>query len=151
MTPAGIAPSATTLFGPAWAERLERELKSSEPFRSAAAGWKGSLVLVLDPEERGADLRAVLVDLAHGGTPQVRPALPRDFATASFRVDGPGRAWRRLLNGDLDPSKALAGGELRLVRGSFFALLSRLAAAKELFRCAQRVPLEPDLPTPPIP
>ena len=142
MTPAGIASSSTALFGPAWAERLERELKSSEPFRSAAAGWKGSLVFVLEDGERGADTRAVFIDLAHGGGVRVRPALPRDLAEANFRVDGGAAAWTRLLRGDLDPAKALAGGELRLTRGSFFSLLPRLGAAKELFRCAQRVPLE---------
>ena len=145
MTPAGIAPPATTLFGPAWAERLERELRSSEPFRSAAAGWKGSLAFVLTPPDgdRGGTPRAVFVDLAHGGGLQVRPALAGDLAAAAFRVDGPAAAWAQLLRGDIDPAKALAAGELELVRGSFFSLLPRLQAAKELFRCAQRVPTEP--------
>ena len=147
MTPAGFAPSTTTLFGPAWAERFERELRSSEPFRSAAAGWKGSLAFVLTPETgaRGplqGDPRAVFVDLAHGGGLSVRPALPGDLAAAVFRVDGSATAWSKLLRGDLDPAKALAAGELDLVRGSFFSLLPRLQAAKELFRCAQRVPFE---------
>ena len=150
MTPAGIAPPSAALFGPAWAERLERELRASESFRSAAAGWKGSLAFVLAPApETGVDAgsgepspRGVFVDLAHGGAPQVRPALPGDLTQATFRVDGPAAAWEKLLRGDLDPATALAGGDLRLVRGSFLSLLPRLAAAKELFRCAQRVPME---------
>ena len=142
MSPAGIAPSAAALFGPAWAERLERELRASEPFRTASAGWKGSLVFVLEDERGGPPESAVFVDLAHGGAVSVRPALARDLGVATFRVDGPAEAWEKLLRGEIEPPQALAAGQVKLVRGSFFSLLPRLAAAKELFRAAQRVPTD---------
>ena len=142
MTPAGIAPSSAALFGPAWAERLERELRASEPFRTASAGWKGSLVFVLEGERGGPPEAAAFVDLAHASGLSVRPALPRDLAAATFRVDGPAESWEKLLRGDIEPPQALAAGQVKLVRGSFFSLLPRLAAAKELFRAAQRVPTD---------
>jgi putative sterol carrier protein len=143
MTPIDRAPSAPELFGPAWAERLERELGASEAYRAAAAAWKGSLAFVLLPDgpaASGAAPRALFLDLAHGSARAVRPALPGDVERAAFRLEGPAATWRRLLAGDLEPGPAILGGRLKLARGSIFSLLPHLAAAQALFDCARRVP-----------
>lgn len=135
------APSTTDLFGPEWAERLERELRTSETYRAAAASWKGSLAFVLEPDGTPGfpERRGLFLDLLHGSTRAVRPALPGDLDAATFRLNGPAAVWVRLLSGDLEPGAALMGGGLKLTRGFLFSLLPHLAAAKALFECAREV------------
>lgn len=137
-----VPPPTAELFGPEWAERLERELAASEPYRAAAATWKGSLAFSLLPDGTPGFVagRGLFLDLAHGSCRAVRPALPGDLERATFCLAGPAATWLRLLAGDLEPGAALMGGGLKLVRGSFFSLLPHLAAAKELLACAQAVP-----------
>lgn len=62
------SPSASELFGPEWAERLERELAANEPYRAAAATWKGSLAFALQPDGTPGFPagRGLFLDLAHG-------------------------------------------------------------------------------------
>ena len=62
------ASPAPELFGPAWADRLERELAVNEPYRAAAASWKGSLAFELQPDGTpGFPVgRGLFLDLAHG-------------------------------------------------------------------------------------
>ena len=119
--------SAPELFGPEWAERLERELGTNEPYRAAAAAWKGSWRSPSCPTARPAFRPAVaLSDLAHGSCRAARPALPGDIENATFCLTGPAAVWLRLLSGALEPGVALMGGGLKLTRGSLFSLLPHL-------------------------
>lgn len=136
------SPPAPELFGPEWAERLERELAANEPYRAAAASWKGSLAFALQPDGTPGfpASRGLFLDLAHGSCRAARPALPGDLESASFCLSGPAAVWLRLLSGDLEPGAALMGGGLKLIRGSFFSLLPHLRAAQALLECARLVP-----------
>lgn len=133
---------AAELFGPAWAERLERELGANEPYRAAAAAWQGSLAFALLPDGTPGfpAQRGLFLDLAHGSCRAARPALPGDLAAANFCLTGPAAVWLRILTGKLEPGVALMGGGLKLTRGSLFSLLPHLAAAKALLECARLVP-----------
>ncbi|MBP7587119.1 MAG: SCP2 sterol-binding domain-containing protein [Thermoanaerobaculia bacterium] len=135
-------PPSPELFGPEWAERLERELAANEPYRAAAASWKGSLAFDLQPDGTPGFPagRGLFLDLAHGSCRAARPALPGDLESASFCLSGPAAVWLRLLSGDLEPGAALMGGGLKLTRGSFFSLLPHLRAAQALLECARLVP-----------
>lgn len=135
-------PSTAELFGPEWAERLERELAANEPYRAAAASWKGSLAFSLQPDGTPGfpASRGLFLDLAHGSCRAARPALPGDLESATFCLSGPAAVWLRLLAGELEPGAALMGGGLKLVRGSFFSLLPHLRAAQALLECARLVP-----------
>lgn len=136
------SPPALELFGPEWAERLERELGANEPYRAAAASWKGSLALALQPDGTpGFPVgRGLFLDLAHGSCRAARPALPGDLESATFCLTGPAAVWIRLLTGEIEPGAALMGGGLKLTRGSLFSLLPHLKAAKALLECARLVP-----------
>ena len=138
----GAASPGLDLFGPAWAERLERELGTNEPYRIAAAKWKGSLAFDLQPDGTPGfpSGRGLFLDLAHGSCRAVRPALPGDLAGAAFCLTGPAAVWLRLLGGELEPAVALMGGGLKLSRGSLFSLLPHIKAAKALLECARLVP-----------
>ena len=142
--------SAPELFGPESAERLERELETNEPYRAAAAAWRGSLAFSLLPDGTPGfpASRGLFLDLAHGSCRAARPALPGDIENATFCLTGPAAVWLRLLSGALEPGVALMGGGLKLTRGSLFSLLPHLRAAKALLECARLVPT--NLPPPTI-
>lgn len=133
---------APELFGPAWAEHLERELEANEVYRAAAASWKASLAFSLQPDGTPGFSagRGLFLDLAHGSCRAARPALPGDLENAKFCLSGPAAVWLRLLSGRLEPGAALMGGGLQLTRGSLFSLLPHLKAAQALLECARLVP-----------
>ena len=130
------------LFGPAWAERLERELAANEAYRAAAASWKGSLAFSLQPDGTPGfpASRGLFLDLAHGNCRAARPALPGALESATFCLSAPAAVWLRLTSGALEPGVALMGGGLKLTRGSLFSLLPHLKAAQALLHCARLVP-----------
>ncbi|MEO8276893.1 MAG: SCP2 sterol-binding domain-containing protein [Thermoanaerobaculia bacterium] len=136
------ASSRPELFTSAWAERLERELAGNEPFRNAAASWKGSLALSLHPDgtQGFPAVRSLFLDLAHGSSRAVRVAEPRDVAAANFALEAPAAVWLRLLRGEIEPAAAIMKGGLKLTRGSLFSLFPHLKAAQALFECARLVP-----------
>jgi len=129
------------LFSHSWAAALERELAASDAYRRAAAGWKGALIFALEPDPAlgFAAERLLFLDLLHGSTRAIRPALPQDRSAASFALAGTAAVWLDLLEGRLEAGTALMAGKLRLTRGSLFSLLPHLAAARALLECAKRV------------
>lgn len=133
--------SLDALFTEPWAAALERELAIDEPYRRAAAGWTGSLLFVLEPDPaRGLfEPRRLFLDLAHGNARAVRPALPGDEREARFHLVAPAAIWLQVLDGALEPAGAVMSGRLRLERGSLFALVPHLEAARRLLACARRV------------
>ncbi len=129
------------LFSAEWAAALERELGADPDYRRTAASWHGSLLFLLlaDPAHGVPEERALFLDLDHGSTRAVRPALPDDPGRARFHLVAPAPVWIELLEGAIEPAAALMGGRLRLARGSLFSLLPHLEAARRLLACAQRV------------
>ncbi len=134
------AAEAGGLFGQAWAASLGGELRRSEAFRRAAAGWQGTLVLEL-LEEPAADggQRGVLIELADGVCRQARASRPADRERAAFVIAGGVDGWQGVLAGSASPLTALLRGRLRLVKGKLTSLMPFAAAAEELARCAARL------------
>lgn len=129
------------LFKSDWADAYCAALDTDERYRERAAGWEGSVGLLIqaDPELGPADDRAVLLDL-HRGRCRGAIADPGDaLDEAAFVLTGPATAWRRILAGELDPILALMSGKLKLSRGSLPKLLPYAAAAKRMVVVARGV------------
>jgi len=129
------------LFGDAWARLWCATLNESDTYRSAAAAWEGSVVLVMraDPAA-GVDAdRAVFLDLWHGACRAARVANDADLSGARYVIEAGPATWLDVLSGGTSPITALLGGRLRLARGSLMTLLPYAHAAKELVDTAVEV------------
>lgn len=122
------------VFTEEWCAACCERLNARESYREAAAGWEGTVVLVMtaDPAQGVDAERAVWIDPHHGVCRGARPATGADRASAAYELQSDPGGWKRLLSGDADPVSALMTGKLRLTRGNLFALAKYAAAAREM-------------------
>jgi putative sterol carrier protein len=134
---------AAELFGEEWARAWGEELSRSEAYRAAAATWEGAMIFGMTPDESlGVGTpRRVLLDLWHGACRAAR-AVEEDLAEVPYVVIGGPAVWKEVLEGTIEPLRALMSGQLKLARGSVARLLPYIAAARELLAAARRIPTE---------
>ena len=127
------------VFSEAWVLAWADELKKSEPYRQAAATWEGSIALRVQEDAEGMR-RAVFLDLRHGECLEAKLADDAALDAADFLLGASEEAWKKVLDGNLEPIFGLMTGQLKLERGSLAALTPHMAASKELVAAATRVP-----------
>jgi putative sterol carrier protein len=129
------------VFTEEWCTACCGRLNARESYREAAAGWEGSVVLVMtaDPAQGVDAERAVWIDPHHGACRDARVATAADLESATYVLQADPAGWKRLLAGDADPVSSLMTGKLRLTRGGLFALAKYAAAAREMVLAAGEV------------
>ena len=126
-----------------WVEAFAERINASATYRDAAATWEGAIAFVFLAEpDRGvpADVWALL-DLWHGGCRSARIVGPDEGAAAPYVLRAPYTRWRSILEGELDPVKAMMQGKLK-VQGNLATIIRYVRAANELVRLTGTVPTE---------
>jgi hypothetical protein len=88
-------------YSPEWAEAFKAEINKSPVYKQAAAGWEGTvgLVVLAEPDKNFPEDRGVFLDLWHGEARDVRVGT-REDAEGTRRHQGnharPAEAERRL-------------------------------------------------------
>lgn len=123
------------LFSDAWARAWGEELARSESYRQAAAGWEGPVVFRL----KGAEDRAIFLDLHDGKCNAARTATADDYEKARYVLSADLPTWLSVLDGTISVLPAVLRGRLRLEKGRLSSLLPYTAAAKELVHAATSV------------
>lgn len=133
------------IFTEDWARAWCRGVHASEGFRTAAAGWDGSIVAILeaDPERGIPEDRKVFLALSGEGCHAGRLATPADVESAVFVLAAPARVWRSVLRGETEPVWALMSGAITLAKGSVDQLTPFAGAAQALFEAARRLASSP--------
>ena len=123
-----------TVFTPEWIEALHQNINSNENYRRHAAGWEGSLLLVMSTNGQidEATAPAVWLNLLHGQCLEAKAATPHEFAAANFILAGSGKDWKMVLDREIAPIMALMRGKLKLKKGSLVTLTRYAEAAKEI-------------------
>jgi putative sterol carrier protein len=129
------------VFTETWCTACCAQLNAREAYRQAAAGWEGTVVLVMtvDPAQGIGAERAVWIDAHHGACREARVATAADLASATYVLQADPAGWTRLLAGEADPVSSMMTGKLRLTRGSLFALARYAQAAREMVLAAGEV------------
>lgn len=129
------------VFTEAWCTACRERLNAREGYRTAAAGWADTVVLVMtaDPGEGIDAERAVWIDARDGVCRESRVATAADRESASYVLQADSATWQRLLSGSVDPVQSLMTGRLRLTRGNLFALAKYAQAAREMVLAAGEV------------
>ncbi len=126
------------LFSAEWAERWCTALGQSATFRDAAAGWVGTVALVM--RETGGEIAgAAIVDAGDGRCRSARAASADDLASAAYVFEAPAAAWNEVFSGRVQPAMALMTGRLRLARGSLASLLPHARAAAAMISAAASI------------
>ena len=85
-------------YSPEWAEAFKAEINKSSVYKQAAAGWEGTvgLVVLAEPDKNFPDDRGVFLDLWHGEARDVRVGTREDAQQAKFVITGAYSRWKQV-------------------------------------------------------
>ncbi|MEZ4861981.1 MAG: SCP2 sterol-binding domain-containing protein [Caldilineaceae bacterium] len=118
----------------AWADRFKQEIADSTVYRNVAHSWEGDVILVIQGEG------GLYLDLWHGECREATYLVHPTPKAPEFKITATMENWRKVLAGHLDPIQGLMGRQLHL-EGNLLKIMQHVNAAKELLKCATRVPI----------
>jgi len=124
-----------------WADAFRQELNRNEAYRAAAQAWEGDILFL----EKGVDATApapgIHLALAHGECSAATFHPDARTVSSEFVYEGSPENWRKLLDGQVDPVKAILDGTFR-IKGNLAKAMRFTRAAKELVETAAKVPAD---------
>ena len=121
-----------------WVAALKDAINASASYRDAAKTWEGDFWFIVEPD--GVTPRRLMyLDLWHGECRNAFLTGDESSRDPEFRVAGSVKHWRRVINREVDPIKALMTNTLKL-KGNFAKIMRSVRAAQELVLCAAAVP-----------
>ena len=124
-----------------WIKELSRLLNASEAYERAAKDWEGDFLFVIEADEALAETAYLYLDLYHGKSPSAMQLSAPDEKPAVYRLSAPFGAWRRVIEGKLDPIQGMMTKKLR-VAGNMMQIMRYPKAAKEIVACCALVPTD---------
>ena len=131
---------------PAWADAYRDAINQNALYRKTAANWdQGAIALVCKPApELGLEgLHAIVLDLLRGECRGVDYVTQPDaLASTPFVIEADYAQWKAVMNGELDPIKAMLSGQLRLAKGHLPTIIRDVEGSKQLVLSARAVDTE---------
>ena len=130
-------------FSDEWAAAYRDEINRSAVYQQAAAGWEGSVGLVVEaePEKNFPEDRGVYMDLWHGEAREITVGGRAEAEKADFVITGPYSRWKQVARKELDSTKAMMQGKLKL-RGDLPTIVRYTRASQEMTECTTRIDVE---------
>jgi len=129
-------------FSDEWAKAYKDEINNSAIYKQAAAGWEGvvGLVVEAEPENNFPVAKGVWMDLWHGEARDVKIVPADEAQKADFVITGPYSRWKQVAKKELDATKAMMQGKLKL-KGDLPTIVRYTKASQEMTECTTRVPV----------
>lgn len=128
-------------FGtPEWLDAYVKTLNANKAYEEAAATWEGDFLFIVSADPAAGIKQEVVMwmDLWHGKCRGYQMVPNRQTKKAAFIYEGPLANWKEIIEGRLDPIKALLTRKMSLT-GDRAAVMRATRAAKELVRTAQMI------------
>ncbi len=134
---------AIKAFSDEWANAYKDEINKSAVYQQAAAGWEGSVGLVVEaePEKNFPEDKGVFMDLWHGEARDIKIVNEEQADKADFVIRGPYSRWKQVAKLELDATKGMLQGKLKL-KGDLPTIVRYQKASQELTVCTTRFPVE---------
>lgn len=126
-----------------WLKKYVKTLNESKPYEEAAKTWEGDFLFIVWPDEEAGVKEEVVMwmDLWHGKCRGFEMLPSRDAKETAFIYEGTLENWKEIIEGRLDPIKALLIRKMKLT-GNRAMVMRYTRAAKELVRVAQMIKTE---------
>jgi putative sterol carrier protein len=127
-------------FSPEWAEAYKAELNRSDVYRQAGKGWKWTVGLITEaePDKGVPEDIGLLLDLYEGEARDVKVVGPDEARQANFVITAPYSRWKEVMRKELDPTKAMLQGKLKL-KGDLPTIVRYTKASQEMTECTSRL------------
>ncbi|MGH2538306.1 MAG: SCP2 sterol-binding domain-containing protein [Candidatus Promineifilaceae bacterium] len=117
-----------------WIKAAMAEVNASQAYQAAAKNWEGDITFVVTavPDERRK--AHLYMDLWHGSCREAFEVESGAARPSEFRITAPLPIWRKVLERQLDPIRAIVSQQLKL-QGNKMKILKAPKAAVELVNC----------------
>ena len=124
-----------------WIKELSRQLNTSETYEKSAKDWEGDFVFIVEPDDAYDGTAYLYLGLYHGKSPDAAMVASKDEREIEFVLRAPFSAWRKVIEGKLDPIQGMMTRKLKL-QGNMMKVMRYPKAAKEIVSCCALVPTE---------
>ena len=124
-----------------WAEALMEKINQSEAYAQAAKTWEGDFYFIIEADDKIPEPIYIYADLWHGKCREAFATTDPSAKEPIFRMSGPLRNWRRVIEKELDPLQAILTRQFML-KGDMVKVMRAVKAAQELVNCTTLVPTE---------
>lgn len=120
-----------------WANHFKDALNVNPNYKTKAASWEGDFLFIITPDHAYTHELTLYLDLWHGTCRDAR--FTTDHPQTAFSLTGPYTTWKQILQGILDPLRAIVRGYLS-VQGDSRKIMDYAHAAQELVTTAASIP-----------
>jgi putative sterol carrier protein len=130
-------------FSSEWAGLFKEQINESNVYKTAAKGWKWTVGLVVEaePDKHFPETRGVVMDLFDGEARAIKVGPAGDAQRCDFVVTAPYSRWKQVAKKELDATKGMLQGKLKL-KGDLPTIVRYTKATQELTECTTRVDVE---------
>jgi putative sterol carrier protein len=134
---------AVKAFSAEWASAFKDEVNKSAVYKSAGKGWKWTVGLVVEaePDKHFAEARGIVMDLFEGEARDVKVGPAADAQKCDFVITAPYSRWKQVATKELDATKGMLQGKLRL-KGDLPTIVRYTKASQEMTECTTRISVE---------
>lgn len=131
-----------------WTEAYRDAVNANEAYRTAGKDWThGTVAMVVkaDPSIGVDEDTAMILDVEGGqcrGTQYLKGMDAVEAQNPAFIIVAPYDRWKEVINGEVDPIKAMMQGKLKLTKGHLPTMLRFVESSRQLVQSAQKVSTE---------
>ena len=129
---------------PEWVAAYKDAINANAAYKNAGKDWThGAVAMVVkaDPAFGIAEDTAMVLDVHQGECRAcwLVPASSKEATDAPFVIVAPYATWRTVMEGGLDPTKAMMQNKLKLTKGHMPTMVKYVQASKELVASSTKV------------
>jgi putative sterol carrier protein len=134
---------AVAAFSDEWAKLFKDEVNKSSVYKSAGKGWKWKVGLVVEaePDKKFPVSTGLVMDLFDGEARDITVGTAADAQKCEFVITAPYSRWKQVVNKELDATKGMLQGKLKL-KGDLPTIVRYTKASQEMTECTTRIPVE---------
>lgn len=130
-------------FSPEFAEAFKAEINRSDVYKQAGKGWKWTVGLIVEaePDRNVPESQGIWLDLFEGSAREIRMTSPEEARGADFVISAPYSRWKQVMRKELDPTKGMMQGKLKL-KGDLPTIVRYTRASQEMTECTTRIDVD---------
>src|ERR1700694_6007564 len=134
---------AVEAFSSDWAKQFKDEINKSSTYKQAGKGWKWTVGLVVEAEadKNFPGAQAFFMDRFDGEARAIKMVSDSEAGKADFVITAPYSRWKQVMQRELDPTKGMMQGKLKL-KGDLPTIVRYTRASQERTECTTRIPVE---------
>ena len=126
-----------------WTTAFKDAINDNEAYRTHAKDWTHGVVAMVvkaDPALKIDEDTAMWLDMHEGRCRDAKLMPAKDAEAAAFVIVAPYALWKTVIRGELDPTKGMMQGRLKLTKGHMPTMVKYVNASKALVLSTAKVP-----------